>query len=106
MGIWLELGGGKAQRTRLKTLDSYRLKLTILKIDVEGFEMDVLRGAIKTIKRYHPKIIIETHTYKLREEALRFLGSIGYKVKHYGRSVTPKTGEFDVVQNLFLTYKS
>ena len=100
------IGGGRTQKTYLKTLDSYRLKPTILKIDVEGFEMDVLRGAVKTIKRYHPKIIIETHTSKLRKEVLGFLGSMGYKVKHYGRSVTPKAGEFDFVQNLFLTYKN
>ena len=100
------IGGGRTQKTYLKTLDSYRLKPTILKIDVEGFEMDVLRGAIKTISKSHPKIIIETHTSKLRKEVLSFLGSIGYKVKHYGRSVTPKAGEFDFVQNLFLTYKS
>ena len=100
------IGGSRTQKTYLKTLDSYRLKPTILKIDVEGFEMDVLRGAVKTIKRYHPKIIIETHTSKLRKEVLSFLGSVGYKVKHYGRSVIPKTGEFDFVQNLFLIYKS
>ena len=98
--------GGRTQKTYLKTLDSYRLKPTILKIDVEGFEMDVLRGAVKTIKRYHPKIIIETHTSKLRKEVLSFLDDIGYKVKHYGRSITRKSGEFDFIQNLFLTYKS
>jgi FkbM family methyltransferase len=100
------IGGGRTQKTYLKTLDSYRLKPTILKIDVEGFEMDVLRGAVKTIKRYHPKIIIETHTSKLRKEVLSFLDDIGYKVKHYGRSITRKSGEFDFIQNLFLTYKS
>ncbi|MBE5730089.1 FkbM family methyltransferase [Candidatus Parvarchaeota archaeon] len=94
--------GDRTQKTYLKMLDSYRLKPTILKIDVEGFEMDVLRGAIKTIGKYHPKIIIETHTLKLRKEVLSFLGSMRYKVKHYGRSATSKTGEFDFVQNLFL----
>ena len=55
------------------TLDSFikaleyiiNVNIDIIKIDVEGFEMNVLRAAEYTIKKYKPKIIIETHSFNL-----------------------------------------
>ncbi len=42
------------------TLDSLSIpKIDVLKIDVEGFQKQVLEGAVETIKRTRPKIIIE-----------------------------------------------
>ncbi len=44
----------------LMTLDSLELpRLDFLKIDVEGMEEDVLKGALETIKRCKPQIFIE-----------------------------------------------
>ena len=54
----------------------------IIKIDVEGFEMNVLRAAEYTIKKYKPKIIIETHSFNLFYEVRDFLTNIGYELKH------------------------
>lgn len=43
-----------------KTLDSYNYeKVNFIKIDVEGFEYNVLLGGENTISKYHPTIIIE-----------------------------------------------
>jgi hypothetical protein len=57
-----------------RTLDSFNLeKVDILKIDVEGFECDVVEGAFNTISKHKPKIIIETHGSKSRENAQNFL---------------------------------
>lgn len=36
-------------------------KIDILKIDAEGTELDVLKGAIQVIKKFHPKIILAIH---------------------------------------------
>lgn len=36
-------------------------KPDILKIDVEGAEYDVLKGAVETIRKYRPKILLSTH---------------------------------------------
>ncbi len=45
------------------TVDSFaNLNPTILKIDVEGFEIEVLKGAQKLIKEKLPKLAIEVHT--------------------------------------------
>jgi FkbM family methyltransferase len=67
-----------------KKLDSYKLKPTLIKIDVEGFEMNVLKGAQKTLAKYKPTLILELEDKFLREagsstaELLSYLGSLGY----------------------------
>lgn len=44
-------------------LDSLNFKnISLIKIDVEGHELNVLKGANKTIKKYLPVIIAELHT--------------------------------------------
>ena len=50
----------------------------VLKIDVEGAEMDVLRGGQSTIESHHPSIILEVHSLALEEECQRFLRDHGY----------------------------
>ena len=63
---------------------SYNLpKPDFIKIDVEGFEMEVLLGMAETIKRYKPKIHIELHN-KIRpnisERVIDFLLQNSYSV--------------------------
>ncbi|KEC73152.1 SAM-dependent methyltransferase [Rhizobium leguminosarum bv. phaseoli CCGM1] len=42
------------------TLDSFRLKgIDLIKIDVEGFEVPVISGGEKTLKREKPAVIVE-----------------------------------------------
>lgn len=49
----------------ITTIDSYaKLKPTILKIDVEGYEIEVLKGAQKTLAT-KPKLMLEIHTLQL-----------------------------------------
>lgn len=35
--------------------------IDFIKIDVEGFELEVLKGAIKTIEKHRPTVLIEVH---------------------------------------------
>jgi hypothetical protein len=54
---WDELKG-----MSLVNLDEiYNQKLDFIKIDVEGQELEVLRGASETIKKSKPKILLEAH---------------------------------------------
>lgn len=77
-------GGGLPVRT----LDSYKLpSLRFMKIDVEGFEPRVLRGAAKTIVRCQPIMFVEMNGPALerqgssQEEVWRILESAGYLVQ-------------------------
>jgi FkbM family methyltransferase len=46
------------------TLDAYGLeRLDWLKVDVEGWEVEVLKGAAETLKRCKPTLIVEVHTF-------------------------------------------
>lgn len=52
--------------------------LAILKVDVEGMEPDVVRGAIGHIERSHPTIYSETHTAEAHDEMAALLKPLGY----------------------------
>jgi FkbM family methyltransferase len=59
------------------TLDYFNIQdLTLLKIDVEGHELNVLQGAIETIKRCKPLIFMEVADSKAKE----LLINLGYKL--------------------------
>lgn len=51
----------------------------VLKIDVEGAEQLVLKGALKTLSEYKPIIIVEFHSINSAYECMLHLTSVGYK---------------------------
>ncbi|GAF83408.1 unnamed protein product [marine sediment metagenome] len=63
----------------LRTLDSFDLEnVTFIKIDVEGYGVPILRGASKTIRKWHPAIVIEVSTQERDQGALEILEAEGY----------------------------
>lgn len=78
------LKNDKSGDLKLISLDSLNLKdnIILFKIDVEGFEKDVIDGALKTIKKYKPYIMIE-----IQEQNFDYindkLSKIGYSVEKY-----------------------
>jgi FkbM family methyltransferase len=70
----------------LKTLDSYNFdNIDMIKIDVEGFEEEILAGAMTTIKNNKPIIVVEQqrHEYKdamTDKPSIKILEDWGYQV--------------------------
>lgn len=66
------------------SLDSFaqrHLPPTLIKIDVEGAEAEVLRGAEQTLSRSHPVVICEVHHKQAEEEVCRWLSQEGYSLE-------------------------
>lgn len=64
------------------TLDSFcqsqKIEPNFLKIDVEGAELFVLKGAKKTLSEYKPIILMEIHGVNLKNKSFKLLKSFGY----------------------------
>jgi FkbM family methyltransferase len=59
---------------RLRRLDDLDASPFFIKIDVQGLELEVLRGARQTLQRYHPVLLIEAPG----KSVLDFLEQLGY----------------------------
>ncbi len=60
---------------------------TLLKMDVEGAELDVLKGAAQTLLKHKPYIILATHDCHVpgvKEKCLAFLKEMGYTTSVIG----------------------
>lgn len=72
------------------TVDSLNLPAChLIKIDVEGMEIDVLRGAAKTIKAHRPLIYMECQPDKRSQSSLKLLKSMGYATWWHGDIGSP-----------------
>ena len=73
---------------KTRTLDSFlknkRLPVSLIKIDVEGDELNVLKGARETIRKNLPDIFIELHPWYINPlKIIDELKSHGYSVKTF-----------------------
>lgn len=63
------------------SIDDLRLEnVTLIKVDCEGMEFDVIEGALRTIKRCKPELFIETFLLKTRREIDEMLKPLGYEM--------------------------
>lgn len=80
MSMHEERFGNQMVHAQCKRLDDiYDGIPSIIKIDVEGHELQVLEGAINTIKTHMPMILIEIHNFE-NSEIPKFLENLGYGV--------------------------
>lgn len=112
-----DLRCARTEAIGVTTLDDYLAtadvaRLDLLKIDVEGSELPVLKGAADTLKRFRPHIIIEVQRETANqagyepEEILRFLGRIGYRFYTIGRKAQLtrlEEGDIRPFQNVLCT---
>ena len=68
----------------MKTLDSLIASLSLpclIKVDVDGGEMDVLRGGMDFLKLQGTRWILETHSTLLERECMRLMDSAGLETR-------------------------
>ena len=77
---------GKQSDIRITTIDSLEIDCSLIKIDVQGFEREVLEGSLTTIKKNKPVLLIEMEKNSERKSAYResiliksLLTSLGYR---------------------------
>ena len=94
-------GTGKVHSTgnlavKIVTVDAFYRQFpelsppSFIKIDVEGGEVEVLKGAEATIKKYKPRIILATHNPQLDAQCSQWLIFIGYRSEAIDQPVGDK----------------
>jgi FkbM family methyltransferase len=83
-------------------------EVSFIKIDVEGAELDVIRGATQTLKRFKPQLMIEFNSsvaklsgYSL-EEIFTFLKPLNYKAFLLKKNGTLEPADGDRLKNIYL----
>ena len=128
----LMMGGGTLETKTVDqlekssdTIDSERIQITtidqevaeaalpapnLVKIDIEGLELDALKGAAKTLSTYRPALFLEMHGETLREkkrkvtEIVDWLAHAGYTdVVHVetGTAITPSNATVAIEGHLY-----
>ena len=84
----------KTETINVKTLDRFNIRnISFIKMDVKDNELNVLQGALNTLKNSnYPKIVFESNTYN--EKLFNFLKGLNYNIV-----------KIDGVNNMFLASK-
>jgi FkbM family methyltransferase len=64
-----------------------------VKIDVQGMEIEVVQGMIETLRRQHPKLVVEVHRGVDRKELLGLIETSGYSRR--AMPIEPIEGEVE-----------
>lgn len=97
LGAGLAPGAGRGRRVKVTTLDAIfarrGVELSYLKADLEGLEMELLRGGRETIRRFSPKIAITTYHRKDHAELIAgFLKEIDGRYRIRVKGIHHPTG--------------
>src|SRR6478672_6329854 len=68
----------------------------VMKVDVEGAEFLVLRGAEKMLREHQPTLFLEIHSPELARDCRKFLEGLGYKIEvmKEEESIDPNVSHF------------
>ncbi|MBO4852220.1 MAG: FkbM family methyltransferase [Schwartzia sp.] len=99
----LELGNcAEGEPVEQITIDSLDLpRCDFFKIDVEGMELQVLRGAEKTIRKYQPVIYTEADRQEKNGALFAYLRSLGYRLYWHEPPLYNPDNYFHNSENVF-----
>ena len=64
-------------------IDSYRYPVSFIKIDVENYEFETIKGMSNTIKKYQPIILLEFNSKEQQEKILKYVNEINSYCLNY-----------------------
>ncbi len=99
----LTLGGPAAgDRVPVVTIDSLPLaSCKFVKIDVEGMEQHVLRGAVRTIEKFKPILYVENDRQEHQAALTRLVDSLGYRMYWHSPSLYNPANHNRIPANIF-----
>lgn len=78
------------ERVPLVSIDSLELRACrLIKADVEGMELSVIRGARQTIAQFRPFLYLENHNDDQRIPLIDYCRSLGYRLYWHGTESDP-----------------
>lgn len=95
-------GHDEGEPVGLMALDQMSLpRLDFIKIDVEGMELDVLKGAVNQIERHRPVLYVENDRKENSEELKDFIAGLGYAVEEHTTRLFSPENHNNNVENIF-----
>ena len=70
----------RSETIYVTTLDRFNLRPDFIKVDTQNYELQVLKGAERTIKENKPIVQLELEKKKMGDPIRDFMDQIGYKV--------------------------
>jgi FkbM family methyltransferase len=81
VSVQADADGVQGMRVRAIPLDSLDLAACdVLKIDVEGFEAQVVRGAAETIRKFRPLLYVENDRAAHQQELISLIAGMDYRL--------------------------
>jgi FkbM family methyltransferase len=98
----VSLGGDRGEEVAVIAIDDLNLRqLRLLKIDVEGMELNAIMGASATLERCRPIVLIENDRRDKSTALINQLFQSGYRLWWHITPLYSRTNFFGNPQNLF-----
>ena len=76
--------GSGTLKVPIRTIDSFLYSpVNFIKIDTEGYEFEILRGAQVTLQRESPIVFVEIHLTELIDPIIEYMSGLGYHSREY-----------------------
>ena len=92
--------GTKVPCIRLDDLEDIT-RLRLIKIDVEGMEADVIRGASQLIEKFKPCLYVENDRIDSSEALMRLIDSLGYQMYWHTPPLFNPENFFGKTENIY-----
>lgn len=101
-GIAMSAGSGPGRVPLVRLDEELQLgQLKLLKIDVEGMELDVLRGAEGLIRRFQPAMYVENDRAEKSAALIGYLIDLGYRLYWHKPPLFNRANYFGDPENIF-----